>query len=228
MNKKITKETKKEQEAKKAQNIRVLLDKLVCLRRKSKSSKSQDVKRELANVQESCIKELEYLVEARARRYKNFSNYDDLCQDGRLALYLALQSYEPEKGDFFWWANKYIKTKISREANRHSTIKIPLKHAKLVQPYKVSQLPVIVDNEPNTLDTLTQNESQRIIRNAVKNLPKDQRRIIELHFEMKTSANNNESSSIGKICDTLNINRVNCLKLISEAKQSLRQQLESL
>ena len=228
MNKKITKETKKEQEAKKAKEIRILLDKLVLLRRKYKISKSTDTKRELASVQECCIKELEYLVEARARRYKGFSNYDDLCQDGRLALYLALQSYEPDKGDFFWWANKYIKTKISREANRHSTIKIPLKHAKQIQPYKVSQLPVIVDNEPNTLDSLTQNESERIIRNAVKKLPKDQRRIIELHFEMKTSVNNTESSSIGKICETLNINRVSCLKLMNDAKQSLRQELESL
>ncbi len=211
----------------KAERISNLLDKLVMLRRKCAKSRSRKLHKEFEHIQTQCAKELDYLVEARTRKYKSFSNYDDLRQDGRLALYLALQSYEPEKGDFYWWANKYIKTKISREANRHSTIKIPLKHTKHITPYKVSQLPVIVDNEPNALESISKGETDTLIRDAVNKLPDDQRRVIELHYEM-SDGNHRDSHSIGKICDRLNITRVNCQKLLNEAKKTLKQELSDL
>jgi RNA polymerase sigma factor (sigma-70 family) len=197
------------------------------LRRKCAKSRSTKLHREFGQIQEQCAKELDYLVEARTRKYKGFSNYDDLRQDGRLALYLALQSYEPEKGDFYWWANKYIKTKISREANRHSTIKIPLKHTKYITPYKVSQLPVIVDKEPNALESMAKGEIDTLIRDAVSKLPDDQRKVIELHYEM-SDGNRRDSHSIGKICDRLHITRVNCQKLLNEAKKTLKQELVDL
>lgn len=211
----------------KQERINNLLDRLVALRRKCAKSRSVKLKREFEQVQEQCAVELDYLVEARTRKYKGFSNYDDLRQDGRLALYLALQSYEPEKGNFFWWANKYIKTKISREANRHSTIKIPLKHTKHVTPYKVSQLPVIVDNDPNALENISKTEVDTMIRTAVSRLPDDQRRVIELHYEMNGSRRV-ESQSIGKICNALSITRANCVNLLNQAKENLRKELSIL
>jgi RNA polymerase sigma factor (sigma-70 family) len=207
----------------KINNILSLINDLVDLRRKCKKSKSKKLHKELTFLQQAVAKELDFLVEARAKRYKNFSNYDDLCQDGRLALFLALQSYEPEKGDFFWWANKYIKTKISREANRHSTIKIPLKHAKLVQPYKVSQLPTIIDNALDPSEKLNQTQVQEIVKNAVSKLPQDQQQIVNLHFELQSSKD--DPSSIGKICESLGISRANCMKILNEAKKNLKVEL---
>lgn len=205
----------------KLQKIQNLLSKLVIARKKCAKSKSAKAKLELHRLQEECAKELEYLVESRTRRYKGFANYEDLCQDGRIALFLALQSYEPEKGDFFWWANKYIKTKISREANRHSTIKIPIKQTKLVQPYKVSQLPIIVDNAPSAVDNMANEEKSSLIRSAIYKLPPDQRRVIELHYEMSDK----DSNSIVKICNTMKISRMNCIRLLDEAKSTLKQNL---
>jgi len=210
----------------KVEEVNALLDRLVILRRKSAKSKSAKVHKAYEDIQQEAAKKLDYLVEARARKYRAFSNYDDLCQDGRLALFRALQTYSPEKGDFFWWANKYIKTKISREANRHSTIKIPLKHTKHIQPYKVSQLPIIVDNEPDAFENITKDETNTLIRSAVSKLPNDQRRVIELHFEM--SGSRREAHSIGKICEKLKITRVNCVKLLNEAKKNLKQELTVL
>lgn len=213
----------------KAERISSLLDRLVTLRRKCKKSKSAKLKKEFEQVQQQCTIELDYLIKARTRRYKGFSNYDDLCQDGRLALYNALQSYEPEKGDFYWWANKYIKTKISREANRHSTIKIPLKHTKQVTPYKVSQLPIIIDNSPDAIENISKNEIETMVRKMVNCLPDDQRKVIELHYEMSSAqGSRSEIQSIGKICDRLKITRVNCMELLSEAKKTLKQKLINL
>jgi len=144
-------------------------------------------------------------------------------------LYRALQTYKPEKGDFFWWSNKYIKTKISREANRHSTIKIPLKHAKQVQPYKVSQLPIIIDAGPSALEHIAKDEAVTLIRSAVEKLPEDQRKVITLHYELSGGSDNRRDLySIGKICDRLNISRMSCVKLLTEAKKTLKRELIDL
>ena len=203
-----------------------LLDKLISLRNKCKTSKSKKLHEEFAQIQSECLKTFDHLVESRAKRYKGFPNYEDLLQDGRLVLYRALQTYKPEKGNFYWWSNKYIKTKISREANRHSTIKIPLKHAKLEQPYKVSQLPVMIDGEINALDHLAKDEVVTLIRNAVEKLPEDQRRVITLHYELSGGSDNRRDLySIGKICDKLNISRMSCIKLLAEAKKTLKREL---
>lgn len=213
----------------KQNRIAELLSDMVVLRQKCVKSKSVSLKRQLEDIQSECTKELEYLVEARTRRYKGFSNYDDLRQDGRIALYRALQTYKPEKGDFFWWANKYIKTKISREANRHSTIKVPLKHAKLVQPYKVSQLPIIIDGDISALECIAKDEAVTLVRSAVEKLPEDQRKVITLHYELSGGPDNRRDLySIGKICDRLNISRMSCIKLLTEAKKTLKRELIDL
>jgi len=213
----------------KANRINELLSDMVVLRNKCKRSKNISLKRELEDIQSECTKELEYLVDARTRKYRGFANYDDLRQDGRLALYRALQTYKPEKGDFFWWANKYIKTKISREANRHSTIKVPLKQAKQVQPYKVSQLPIIIDGEPSALDHISKDEAVALVRGAVEKLPEDQRKVITLHYELSGGSDSRRDLySIGKICDRLNISRMSCIKLLAEAKKTLKRELIGL
>jgi RNA polymerase sigma factor (sigma-70 family) len=201
-----------------------LLERLVSLRDKAKKNKK--LKTELKQAESDCLQTFDYLVDLRTRRYKGFSNYDDLRQDGRIALCRALQTYKPEKGDFFWWCNKYIKTKISREANRHSTIKIPLKHAQKEQPYKVTQLPVIIDEDLNALENITRDEVVALVRNAVEKLPEEQRKVITLHYELSGSINNRRDLfSIGNICKQLNISRMSCIKLLSEAKKSLRKEL---
>jgi RNA polymerase sigma factor (sigma-70 family) len=173
---------------------------------------------------DECVKRFDYLVEGRASRYRGFSNYEDLCQDGRLALCSALRTYEPGKGNFFWWANKYIQTKLSREANRHSTIKIPLKHAKDMTPYKVSKIPVMIDYSDDASETIQIVEKNTIVQKAVSKLPEDQRRVIELHFEM----GNKQRLSIGSICKKMGISRMTCAKLLDDAKIALHQELAGI
>lgn len=201
---------------------RELITTLVQLRKNCAFDKKS--KREFLKMQEVCVKKFDYLVINRARRYSGFSNYEDLYQDGRLALVAALKTYDLDKGDFFWWANKYIKTKMSREANKHSTIKIPLKHAKEMTPYKVSKIPTMIDESSSAMETMENQEQDSIVRNAIGKLPEDQRRVIELHFEIGSKA----KLSIGKICKQLNMPRIKCEQLLNDAKDVLRQELAGI
>ena len=169
-----------------------------------------------------CAQRFDFLVDLKTRKYRSFSNYEDLRQDGRVALLLAMDTYDKDKGDFIWWANQYIKTKVCREANRHSTIKIPMKHARNVQPYKVSQLPIIIDGEPDALSNMEGGEVRDRVQMAVDKLPTKQARIIKLYYEF----NGLRPHSINKICDEMQISRVSCIKLLNEAKENLKQELE--
>jgi RNA polymerase sigma factor (sigma-70 family) len=79
------------------------------------------------NITETMTK-YEYLIIRRARKYQKFSNYEDLLQEGRLALLMAIKSYDPNQGELAMWADYYIKTRLSRKANQHSVIQVPIKH----------------------------------------------------------------------------------------------------
>ena len=216
--------TKKEN--KKTQEINNLVNKLIELRNKP-SKESSGSKYELIRVQNECIQKLDYLVKARTKKYKNFPNYDDLCQDGRLALHSALRTYKPGRGCFFWWANKYIKTRVSRAANCHSTIKIPIHKTKTTQPYKVSQLPVIVDNQPDPFEGINSQERGVLLRQAIEKLPETQRKVIELHYEIDCY-NRRDSNSIINVSQKLDISRANCIKLLKKARKNLKKELKDL
>jgi RNA polymerase sigma factor (sigma-70 family) len=201
-----------------------MIEDFVKFRDRAKKSRSKKVKAEYQRLLALCADRLDYLIESRTRKYRGFSNYDDLRQDGRVALMLALNSFDPEKGNFFWWANQYIKTKISREANRHSTFKIPIKHTKEMQPYKVSQMPLIVDKGPDALTSAEDSEVKNRVTSALNRLPNDQRRVVQMYYEMDGF----RPHSIGRICEEMNISRINCIKLLTEAKEFLKEDLSSV
>lgn len=180
--------------------------------------------KEYRTLQDICLKKFDFLVDKRTKRYQGFANYDDLRQDGRVALLLAIKSYDPKKGDFYWWANQYIKTKISRAANRHSTMHVPIKKTKQYQPYKVLQMPVMIDYEKDAHASMENFELRKSIMSAVEKLPKQQAKVIKLYFEF----NGSDTGSIKKICQKLNISRVRCVLLINEAKEKLREELSNL
>lgn len=207
---------------KEKEEAETLLHKMLEVRDRCRISKSKKLHAKHKLLQQKCVQKYDFLVEIKTRKYRSFSNYDDLKQDGRLALILAMGTYDKDKGDFIWWANQYIKTKVCREANRHSTIKIPMKHAKNVQPYKVSQLPIIIDGDPNALQSIEGDEVKDRVQMAVDRLPTQQARIIKLYYEF----NGLRPHSISKICQEMEISRVNCIKLLNEAKQNLKQELE--
>ena len=185
---------------------------------KSKNKKNRS-KFEL--FQNAVVKKLSHLVLLRTNRYRMFNNYHDLQQDGFEALFMALKTYRPEKGDFSWWAMKYIDTRISRAANCHSTIKFPLKKAKEMQPHKVSTIPVIIDLNNNPQEKAEQVETKALLMDAISLLPENQRKIILMSYELIGT----RSYTITKISEELNISRQNCLKILEEAKDNLKSTL---
>lgn len=196
--------------------------KLIELRASAKSTTDNaKIISELKKHETICIAKFKYLVTMKTGRYKSFNNYDDLNQEGFEALIKAMNNYNPKKGSFFWWAHKYIDTRISRSANLHTTIRYPLKVAKASTPHKESVMPTMIEERHCPDKELEESQTVQIIQKVTANLTKGQKEVIDLAFGF----DGDKPISINKICKKLNISRSNCLKLIDSALSKMKEDI---
>ena len=189
----------------------------VRLKKKYNETKNNADKKIFQAHQTKCIDKFSYLVFMHTARYRQFSNYDDLNQDGMEALVRALNSYKPHKSIFFYWAHKYIATKIARTANQHTTIRYPLKVAKEFPPYKESEMPLMIEEKFIPDKNLEATETTHIIQQTIKYLNDEQKNIVSLIYGL-----NSPPVSINKVCKKMKISRVNCLKILDNAMAIMR------
>lgn len=198
-----------------------IAERYLFLKRKADSGKKKDLD-DFKIYQNYCAKKLSYLINNKTSRYKKFSNYQDLQQDGFEALIHAFETYDPNKGDFTWWASKYIGTRISRSANCHSTIKIPLKKARKLPPFKDSKIPNIID-EKNIPDLGVEvAQTNYILMSAIEELPEQHKKALLLHYDFS----GNNKSSISSLSRELMVSRPVCIKILSEATEKLKEKLQ--
>lgn len=195
-----------------------LMVRLIDLRDQLKGSEDKKVLRDLKNHERICMSKFSYLVTMKTGRYKSFSNYDDLNQEGFEALTKAMNNYNPKKGSFFWWAHKYIDTRISRSANLHTTIRYPLKVAKENTPHKESVMPLLIEERYCPDKELEECQSSHAVQQALASLTEDQRNVVSLAYGF----DGDKPMSINKICKKLNISRLSCIKTMNGALSSMK------
>jgi RNA polymerase sigma factor (sigma-70 family) len=199
-----------------------LMKTFIQLREEVKKEKSTKNIQAFQIHERKCIEEFSYIVKMKTAKYKAFANYDDLVQEGYEALIKAMKNYNPARGIFFWWANKYISTKISRSANLHTTIRYPLKVAKATTPHKENSMPLLIEEVYRPDKELEKAELMQILDTASDKLNPTQKEIINLAFGF----NEDKSISINKICKKLNISRLHCIKNINSALAILKDNIK--
>lgn len=204
------------------QEAQDLMTKLIDLRAQAKSSEDAKIVHELKRHESICMDKFRYLITMKTGRYKAFSNYDDLNQEGFEALIKAMNNYNPKKGSFFWWAHKYIDTRISRSANLHTTIRYPLKVAKASTPHKESVMPLLIEERFCPDKELEESQSLQAIQGALDKLSNDQRDVINLAFGF----DGDKPMSINKICKKLSISRLSCIKAINGALSAMKENIK--
>jgi len=202
------------------QDAQELMITLINLRERKKDDES--VITQLKKHEQICIEKFKYLVTMKTGRYKAFSNYDDLNQEGFEALIKAMNNYNPKKGSFFWWAHKYIDTRISRSANLHTTIRYPLKVAKNNTPHKEAIMPTLIEERHCPDKELEDVQINYAIQESIASLTKEQKEIIELAYGL----DGDKPMSINKICKKLNVSRPYCVKAINGALSSMKDHIK--
>jgi RNA polymerase sigma factor (sigma-70 family) len=198
-----------------------LIGKFILLRNKIKSKNSRDLQA-FKEHERLCIEKFQYLVSMRTEKYRGFSNYDDLNQEGYEALIKAMKNYNIKRGNFFWWAHKYIATRISRSANLHTTIRYPLKYAKTNTPHRETILPLLIEYRFCPDKDLENVELSKIVSDSLKHLNRQQRKVMKLIFGLT----GDKPYSVNKICKKMNISRIRCLQTIDTSMDILKQHIK--
>jgi RNA polymerase sigma factor (sigma-70 family) len=204
------------------QEAQDLMIKLIDLRIKNKDSQDPKINIDLKKHEKICMEKFKYLVTMKTGRYKAFNNYDDLNQEGFEALIKAMNNYNPKKGSFFWWAHKYIDTRISRSANLHTTIRYPLKVAKQTTPHKETIMPLMIEERYCPDKELEESQATSAIHGAISLLTNDQKEVVNLAFGF----DGDKPMSINKICKKLNISRLSCIKTINSALSTMKENIK--
>jgi RNA polymerase sigma factor (sigma-70 family) len=199
-----------------------LMNKLIDLRTQVKTTDDPKITAQLKRHEQVCIEKFKYLVTMKTGRYKAFSNYEDLNQEGFEALIKAMKTFKPNKGSFFAWAHNYIGTRISRSANLHTTIRFPLKVAKANTPHKESVMPVMIEEQYCPDKELEESQTTNAVQQAVSALTEEQREIINLAFGF----DGDKPMSINRICKKLSISRLSCIKTINSALSSMKENIK--
>ena len=134
---------------------------------------------------------------------------------------MAFNTFDPDKGSFSWWADKYISTRISRAANAHSTIRFPIKKAKELKPYKTNTIPIIIDEGASPCQSAEDSENSVNINNAINNLSDSHRNVVNMTYGF----NGVRERTVGIMLKDLDLTRQQYTKLLREAKEQIRQQL---
>lgn len=204
------------------QEAQDLMAKLVDLRVQAKDSTDSKILTQLKRHEQICIDNFRYLITMKTGRYKAFSNYEDLNQEGFEALIKAMKTYNPKKGSFFAWAHNYIGTRISRSANLHTTIRFPLKVAKATTPHKESVMPTMIEERHCPDKELEDIQTTQAVEGAISLLSVNQKEVINLAFGF----DGDKPMSINKICKKLGISRLSCIKMINSSLSLMKENIK--
>ncbi len=191
-------------------------------REKYNKTKSKEDLKILKRKENICVSKFDYLIKMRTGKYRLFSNYEDLNQEGREALLNAMKTYRAEAGNWFAWAHKYIATKISRAANLHTTIRYPLKVAKEMVPHKEIYMPEIVEDYFNYDVIMETNELKSSIEDAINKLDDNKQKIMCLAFGLE----GDKPMSVNEICRNLRIPRNTCIKEMDASINSIKENIK--
>jgi len=174
------------------------------LKNKYEETKSLKDKKIFKDHELLCLQKLRYIVVDRCKKYKKFSNYEDLIQEGEIALAHSFKNVDLKKGSVFWWMQKYVSTRIYRVASTHTTIRYPmsfLKNTTPIREYKAKELSEDPSDD-DLPDEIVSNYRMKILLKKLRNnLSKRQSEIINKYFGFE----DNDIHSIEKIAKSMEL-----------------------
>ncbi len=159
---------------------------------------------EKQSLEKKILDKVSFLIYTKIRTYRKESFYDDLVQEGKLAILAAMKDFDKEKGlNFFTVAAWHLSSHFKRT----------LKWAKRKSVENCS-----VDNGKDPQYILEQKEQHDVVQKAVKELPEMYRKIIVMRYGIF----NSETYTLQQIGDMFSVSKqyIDCLE--KKAIESLR------
>jgi len=195
-----------------------LVEKYTCLKQKAKTNIKE--KNEFSLFEKEFIFHMNRIIDIYTCKYKRFSNYEDIRQESFESLMLAVDSFKRSKGKFVGWVKMYSKTKAFRQANKHSTMNIPIKDAKNTPPIKIAMEDLPTEDlmrsssmRDSPEQTAIKNDLWLKVHKSFHKLSEKELKIIQYHF----SVDNGEYANIAELCSSLSLSTFDYKRYLKNA-----------
>jgi len=166
---------------------------------------------------EEIIKRLQPLIISSIKKYySNWSEYDDLVQDGNIKILESIKDYDPSKGVHFLGYAKTILMYLYLDKHKRKI------HTSLNQPLGEGDTEVIdllVSEEKDILDIMVEEENNTQLNQALSKLTERQRQIILLFYT--------ENLGIQEIANKLNISYRTVVNTKTTALSNMKKTIQS-
>lgn len=161
-------------------------------------------------IQAQILDRMSYMVNKRVSSYKNSNMYEDLLQEGRMGIMLAMEKFDTTRSiNFFQYSTWHIQNKI----------RIYLKKEKR------RKREILVEHTPDSIDEnvdpsiIVENEEQRrVLLAALNKLPKIDREVLKMRFGF----NDGEWHTYQQIGDMFSLSKQRIEQITSRAVFKLR------
>lgn len=200
-----------------------LLCEMVRLKAEAKNTCKECDKRKYKNYFDGLIKKFSYIPELHARKYINYPNYQDLLQEGLLGLVVALNKFDMNRSNnFYQLANWYVKTRITRAANKFDVINVPISLGKEGALHRVSICSGYYFGE--TEDPNEDLERSEIMKQTISFLPGLHKKVF-CYYHGVDLVNNEivyaKQFTVADISKNLNISQVKVKKILCNTNKRL-------
>lgn len=102
---------------------------------------------ELKKLHEEIVSKSSFVVYSNTNRYKNFSNYEDLVQEGFIGIIYAIKKFDYKLfPNFFIYCEKWVRHYIKKAASRFDIVYVPDKNRVLYSDISEKQIDEIAKN----------------------------------------------------------------------------------
>ena len=158
------------------------------------------------------IDRMGYIISKRISFYKSSDMYEDLMQEARIGIIIAMERFDPTRSiNFFHFSIWHVQNKI----------RIYLKKQKRRRPeILVENMPehTNVDIDPAT--SLEEKEAKKVLLSAINELPEMDRKVIQMRFGLDDEYN--EGRTYQQIGDVFSVSRQRIEQINSSAVSKLR------
>jgi RNA polymerase sigma factor (sigma-70 family) len=159
-------------------------DEAMDLFKKIEALKETNNHKEVQTLQNGLVQSLSFLVHGNTRRYRRFSNYDDLAQEGFIGLLKAVRRFDYRRfPNFFIFANQWISNSVKRAAKKYDVVYNP-NRTKTV--YLGDTELEETDAEYDLDELLSAQERSARVGNALASLTEREKTIVSNLFGMNT------------------------------------------
>lgn len=197
-----------------------IITKYIELRKNSEENPTKLNIKEFKQYENYCIEQFRYIVDIDSAKYRQFQNHPDIFSEGLLGLVYALKTYNPKKGIFFYWAHKYVNTRVARQANQHTTIRYPLKYSKENQPQREKVIPDVYEEYYLPEDMYESKAVGKAIVNALEFCTETEKVILKSYYGIGEMAQN-----IDAICKEKQMCRPKVIKNLNSGINKIKEKI---